>query len=58
MLIRAIAITAIASFSSNNPVQAQDPVTIEDLGGWDKIQQQFFDDGAGFDQMISRINQK
>jgi sulfate/thiosulfate transport system substrate-binding protein len=32
--------------------------TIEDLGGWDKIQKQFFDDGAGFDKMMNKINQK
>ncbi|MEY2831692.1 MAG: hypothetical protein RLZZ574_950 [Cyanobacteriota bacterium] len=32
--------------------------TVADLGGWDKIQQQFFDDGAGFDKMMSKINQK
>ncbi|MGL5834373.1 MAG: sulfate ABC transporter substrate-binding protein [Waterburya sp.] len=32
--------------------------TIEDLGGWDKIQKQFFDDGAGFDKMMTKINQK
>ena len=32
--------------------------TIEDLGGWDKIQKEFFDDGAGFDKMMNKINQK
>ncbi|MEN9518533.1 MAG: hypothetical protein RLZZ381_1121 [Cyanobacteriota bacterium] len=32
--------------------------TVEDLGGWDKIQKQFFDDGAAFDKMMNKINQK
>ena len=32
--------------------------TVQDLGGWDKIQGQFFDDGAEFDKMMSKINQK
>jgi sulfate/thiosulfate transport system substrate-binding protein len=32
--------------------------TIADLGGWDKIQKQFFDDGAGFDKMMNKISQK
>ena len=32
--------------------------TIKDLGGWDKIQGQFFDDGAEFDKMMTKINQK
>jgi sulfate/thiosulfate transport system substrate-binding protein len=32
--------------------------TIEDLGGWNKIQKQFFDDGAGFDKMMNKVNQK
>ncbi|TAF55442.1 MAG: sulfate ABC transporter substrate-binding protein [Oscillatoriales cyanobacterium] len=29
--------------------------TVSDLGGWDKIQAQFFADGAAFDQMQTRI---
>ncbi len=32
--------------------------TVKDLGGWDKIQEEFFDDGAQFDKMINKINQK
>ena len=32
--------------------------TVQDLGGWDKIQGQFFDDGAEFDKMMTKINQK
>ncbi len=32
--------------------------TIKDLGGWDKVQAQFFDDGAVFDKMMNKINQK
>lgn len=28
--------------------------TAQDLGGWDRIQQQFFDDGAIFDQIQAR----
>jgi sulfate transport system substrate-binding protein len=29
--------------------------TVSDLGGWDKIQAQFFADGAAFDQMQTRL---
>lgn len=29
--------------------------TVSDLGGWDKIQAQFFADGAAFDQMQARL---
>ncbi len=32
--------------------------TVKDLGGWDKIQGEFFDDGAEFDKMMTKINQK
>lgn len=32
--------------------------TVQDLGGWDKIQGQFFDDGTEFDKMMTKINQK
>ncbi len=32
--------------------------TVKDLGGWDEIQGQFFDDGAEFDKMMTKINQK
>ncbi|HEY9706081.1 MAG TPA: sulfate ABC transporter substrate-binding protein, partial [Allocoleopsis sp.] len=32
--------------------------TVEDLGGWSKIQKQFFDDGAIFDQIQSNLNKK
>ena len=32
--------------------------TVQDLGGWDKIQTKFFDDGAEFDKMMTKINQK
>jgi len=28
--------------------------TVQDLGGWDKVQQQFFDDGALFDQIQAK----
>jgi sulfate/thiosulfate transport system substrate-binding protein len=29
--------------------------TVKDLGGWDKIQSTFFDDGAEFDKMLGKI---
>lgn len=32
--------------------------TVKDLGGWNKIQKQFFDDGAIFDQIQSNLNKK
>jgi len=32
--------------------------TVKDLGGWSEIQSKFFDDGAIFDQMQSRIGEK
>jgi sulfate transport system substrate-binding protein len=28
--------------------------TAQDVGGWDRIQQKFFDDGAIFDQIQAR----
>jgi sulfate/thiosulfate-binding protein len=30
--------------------------TVEDLGGWDQVQTQFFDEGALFDKMLAEIN--
>ncbi|HAG80922.1 MAG TPA: sulfate ABC transporter substrate-binding protein [Cyanobacteria bacterium UBA12227] len=30
--------------------------TVKDLGGWDKIQSQFFDDGAYFDKMQEKLS--
>jgi sulfate transport system substrate-binding protein len=32
--------------------------TVADLGGWDTIQTQFFEDGAAFDQMIAALGQR
>lgn len=32
--------------------------TIDDFGGWAKVQDQFFGEGGVFDQMFARINQK
>jgi sulfate/thiosulfate transport system substrate-binding protein len=32
--------------------------TVKDFGGWDKIQSQFFDDGAVFDKMLAKTSQK
>jgi sulfate/thiosulfate-binding protein len=29
--------------------------TVADLGGWDKIQQQFFNDGATFDKILTKV---
>ncbi len=32
--------------------------TVKDFGGWDKVQSQFFDDGAAFDKMLAKTSQK
>jgi sulfate/thiosulfate transport system substrate-binding protein len=31
--------------------------TVQDVGGWDKVQQQFFDDGAEFDKIQAQVGQ-
>jgi sulfate/thiosulfate transport system substrate-binding protein len=59
---------ATAGFRSVDPTVSQEFAgqypeikklfTIQDLGGWDKIQTEFFDDGAVFDKMMTKINQK
>ncbi|NJO77587.1 MAG: sulfate ABC transporter substrate-binding protein [Cyanobacteria bacterium RM1_2_2] len=30
--------------------------TVQDMGGWDKVQQDFFDDGAEFDRIQSKVS--
>lgn len=32
--------------------------TVKDLGGWEQIDKQFFDDGAEFDKILSKVNKK
>jgi sulfate/thiosulfate transport system substrate-binding protein len=41
-------------FASQYPT-VKNLFTVKDLGGWGKIQQQFFDDGAGFDKIMNKI---
>jgi sulfate transport system substrate-binding protein len=40
-------------FTSQYP-EIKNLYTVADLGGWDKIQAKFFDDGAVFDKMLSK----
>jgi sulfate/thiosulfate transport system substrate-binding protein len=54
---RSIDPTVSKEFASQYP-EVKNLYTIKDLGGWDKIQSQFFDDGAVFDKMMLKINQK
>ncbi|NJK46843.1 sulfate ABC transporter substrate-binding protein [Candidatus Gracilibacteria bacterium] len=46
--------TVAKEFSAQYPT-VKNLFTVKDLGGWDKIQQQFFDDGAGFDKIMNKI---
>ncbi|MCU0534312.1 MAG: sulfate ABC transporter substrate-binding protein [Hydrococcus sp. Prado102] len=41
-------------FSAQYPT-VKNLFTVKNLGGWDKIQQQFFDDGADFDKIMNKI---
>jgi sulfate/thiosulfate transport system substrate-binding protein len=49
--------TVAQEFASKFP-QVKKLYTVKDFGGWDKIQSQFFDDGAVFDKMIAKTSQK
>jgi sulfate/thiosulfate transport system substrate-binding protein len=44
-------------FASQYP-EVEKLYTVKDFGGWDKIQSQFFADGAVFDKMLTKMNQK
>ena len=50
-------LTVSQEFAQQYP-EIKNLFTIKDLGGWDKVQAQFFDDGAVFDKMMNKINQK
>ena len=54
---RPIEPTVSKDFTKQYP-EIKNLFTVQDLGGWDKIQGQFFDDGAEFDKMMTKINQK
>lgn len=43
--------TVAEEFASQYP-EVKNLITVKDLGGWDKIQQEFFDDGAAFDKIL------
>ncbi|MDB9494320.1 sulfate ABC transporter substrate-binding protein [Spirulina major CS-329] len=49
--------TVAAEFAAQFPT-IEHLFTVADLGGWDMIQTQFFDDGAAFDQMIAALGQR
>lgn len=49
--------TVEGEFASQYP-EIKKLYTVKDLGGWDKIQAKFFDDGTVFDKMMTKINQK
>jgi len=49
--------TVEKEFASQYP-EIKKLYTVKDLGGWDKIQAKFFDDGTVFDKMMTKINQK
>ncbi len=45
--------TVAQEFAAQYP-QVKKLFTVQDLGGWQKIQSEFFDDGAIFDKMLSK----
>jgi sulfate transport system substrate-binding protein len=45
--------TVVKEFESKFP-QIKNLFTVQDLGGWDKVQKQFFDDGAVFDKILTK----
>lgn len=47
--------TVAAEFSSQYPT-VQNLFTVKELGGWDQIQTQFFEDNALFDQVLSKTS--
>jgi sulfate/thiosulfate transport system substrate-binding protein len=54
---RPVDTTVAQEFASQYP-EIEKLYTVEDFGGWDKVQSQFFADGAVFDKMLTKINQK
>jgi len=45
--------TIVKEFESKFP-QIKNLFTVQDLGGWDKVQKQFFEDGALFDKILTK----
>lgn len=54
---RPVDATVAQEFASKYPV-IDKLYTVQDFGGWEKIQEQFFADGAVFDKMLTKTNQK
>lgn len=54
---RSIDPTITKEFESQYP-PIKNLFTVKDLGGWEKIQSDFFADGAAFDKMLTKINKK
>jgi sulfate/thiosulfate transport system substrate-binding protein len=46
--------TVVKEFEDKFP-QIKNLFTVQDLGGWDKVQKQFFDDGGVFDKILTKI---
>ncbi|MBR8826455.1 MAG: sulfate ABC transporter substrate-binding protein [Gomphosphaeria aponina SAG 52.96 = DSM 107014] len=51
---RPVDATVAKEFAAQYP-EIKNLFTVQDLGGWDKIQTQFFEDGAVFDKMLSQV---
>ncbi|GAB4225606.1 MAG: sulfate ABC transporter substrate-binding protein [Stanieria sp.] len=47
--------TVAKEFTNQYP-EVKTLFTVQDLGGWDKIQTKFFDDGAVFDKLMNKVN--
>jgi sulfate/thiosulfate-binding protein len=45
--------TVVKEFESKFP-QIKNLFTVQDLGGWDQVQKQFFDSGAVFDKILTK----
>jgi sulfate transport system substrate-binding protein len=45
--------TIVKEFESKFP-QIKNLFTVQDLGGWDQVQKQFFDGGAVFDKILTK----
>ncbi len=54
---RPVDTTVAQEFAEQYPT-IENLFTVEDLGGWDEIQAQFFDSGAEFDKMMVKIGQQ
>ncbi|AFZ36778.1 sulfate ABC transporter, periplasmic sulfate-binding protein [Stanieria cyanosphaera PCC 7437] len=47
--------TVAKEFTNQYP-EIKNLFTVQNLGGWDKIQTKFFDDGAVFDKLMNKVN--